>query len=84
MSEPRTPTNRDLGRAIRCLRQDRHLSIRALARKAGMSAGHLGVIERGRGNPRLDKLFALSDALGVTFEVLVGAAEDEASDGGEA
>ncbi|HEV3321847.1 MAG TPA: helix-turn-helix transcriptional regulator [Solirubrobacteraceae bacterium] len=84
MSEPRTPTNKDLGRAIRRLRQDRNLSIRALARQAGMSTGHLGVIERGRGNPRLDKLFALSNALGVTFEVLVSAAEDEAANGGEA
>ncbi len=77
-------TTKDLGRAIRRLRQDRHLSIEALARKAGISAGHLGVIERGRGNPRLDKLFALSDALGVTFTDLVRAAEAEAADGGEA
>jgi XRE family transcriptional regulator, regulator of sulfur utilization len=72
-----------LGRAIRRLRQDRHLSIEALARKAGMSAGHLGVIERGRGNPRLETLFALAGALGVTFEALVSGPEDEAPDGGE-
>jgi transcriptional regulator with XRE-family HTH domain len=49
----------DLGRAIRRVRQAKHLTIAAAARKAGMSAGHLGVIERGRGNPRLETLFGL-------------------------
>ena len=73
-----------LGRAIRRLRQDRHLSIRALARKAGMSTGHLGVIERGRSNPRLETLYALTDALGIMHAELFLAAEAEAADGGEA
>lgn len=68
-----------LGRAIRRLRQDRRLSIEALAHEAGMSPGHLGVIERGHGNPRVDKLFALSEALGVTFTQIVLVAEEEAS-----
>jgi transcriptional regulator with XRE-family HTH domain len=42
-----------------------------------VSAGHLGRIERGHGNPRLETLFALLDALGITFAQLVCAAEEE-------
>jgi transcriptional regulator with XRE-family HTH domain len=68
-----------LGRAIRCLRQDRRLSTASLARKAGMSPGHLRVIERGQGNPRLTMLLALSEALGVTLTQIVLAAEEEAA-----
>jgi XRE family transcriptional regulator, regulator of sulfur utilization len=72
------PANEDLGRAIRRLRQARHLTIRAVARKAGISTGHLGVIERGYGNPRLGTLFRLASALGITCEELVRTAETEA------
>ncbi len=43
-----------------------------------MSAGHLGVIERGHGNPRLGTLFRLADGLGVSCEELVRTAEVEA------
>jgi transcriptional regulator with XRE-family HTH domain len=55
-----------LGRSIRRLRQARRLSIRALAREAGMSSGHLSVIERGQGNPKISTLWSLAEALGVT------------------
>jgi transcriptional regulator with XRE-family HTH domain len=72
------PTRGDLGRAIRRLRQARDLTIEVLAFKAGMSPRHLGRIEQGHGNPRLETLFGLADALGVTFEDLVRAAEDKA------
>ncbi len=71
------PTNEDLGRAIRRLRQAQHLSIEALAYEAGVSAGHLGKIERGHVNPRLETLFGLAGALGITFENLARAAEYE-------
>jgi transcriptional regulator with XRE-family HTH domain len=67
-----------LGRRIRRLRQARALSIEALAYKAGMSAGHLGRIERGHGDPRLETLFGLSKALGVTFGDLMCVPEGEA------
>ncbi|HEY3758449.1 MAG TPA: helix-turn-helix transcriptional regulator [Solirubrobacteraceae bacterium] len=72
------PTSEDLGRAIRRLRQARHLTIRVVARKAGMSTAHLGVIERGHGNPRLGTLFRVADGLGVSCEELVRTAEVEA------
>jgi transcriptional regulator with XRE-family HTH domain len=77
------PTTENLGRAIRRVRQAKHLTIEAAARKAGMSAGHLGVIERGHGNPRLETLSSLADALGATVEEIVRAAESEASRRGE-
>jgi transcriptional regulator with XRE-family HTH domain len=66
-----------LGVVIRRLRRARHLSIEALARKTGMSSGHLGVVERGHGNPRMATLCDLAEALGVTFAQLVCAAEAE-------
>jgi transcriptional regulator with XRE-family HTH domain len=73
----------NLGRAIRRVRQAKRLTVEAAARRAGMSAGHLGVVERGRGNPRLKTLSSLADALGVTVEEVVRAAESEASRRGE-
>jgi transcriptional regulator with XRE-family HTH domain len=60
-----------LGAAIRRHRQSKGLTIKALARKAGMSPGHLGVIERGRGNPRWDTLCALASALNMPVSVLL-------------
>jgi transcriptional regulator with XRE-family HTH domain len=58
-----------LGVAIRYHRHAKGLTIEALARKAGMSAGHLGRIERGHGNPRWDKLCALASALDMSVSV---------------
>lgn len=66
-----------LGRAIRRLREDRHLSINALARKAGMSSGHLSLIERGYGNPRLPTLRRLAEALKTTVTQILRVTEDE-------
>ncbi len=73
------PANKDLGRVIRRLRQAQHLSIEALAHEAGVSAGHLGMIERGHVNPRVATLYDLAVALGVTVGQLVCAAEAEAT-----
>jgi XRE family aerobic/anaerobic benzoate catabolism transcriptional regulator len=71
------PTNKDLGRAIRRMRQAQHLTIKALALEGGISPRHLGVIERGYGNPRLETLLGLADALGVTLGQLMRIAEAE-------
>jgi transcriptional regulator with XRE-family HTH domain len=67
-----------LGQAIRRLRRARHLSIKALALEAGVSASHLARIERGHGNPKLDTLYGLARALGVAFSQIVRVAEGEA------
>jgi transcriptional regulator with XRE-family HTH domain len=60
-----------LGRAISRERHAKGLTIEALACKAGMSTGHLGVIERGRGNPRWDTLCALASALDMRLSTLL-------------
>ena len=52
-----------LGIVVRHQRQAKGLTIEALAFKAGVSAGHLGRIERGHGNPRWDTLCAVASAL---------------------
>ncbi len=70
-------TNKDLGRAVRRLRQGQRLSMAALASEAGVSEGHLGRIELGRGNPAVSTLLGLTGALGVTLGELVLAAEAE-------
>jgi transcriptional regulator with XRE-family HTH domain len=66
-----------LGQAVRRERHAKGLTIETLAYKAGVSAGHLGRIERGHGNPRMGLLCDLADALGVTFAQLVCAAGAE-------
>jgi transcriptional regulator with XRE-family HTH domain len=66
-----------LGRAVRRLRHDRRLSIKALASKASVSPKSLNRIELGQGNPGFMALLALSEALGVTVWDLMVAARDE-------
>jgi transcriptional regulator with XRE-family HTH domain len=60
-----------LGQAVRRHRHAKGLTIEALARKAGVSTGHLGRIERGQGNPRWDTLSALASALDMSLSVLL-------------
>lgn len=67
-----------LGQALRRERHAKGLTIKALARKAGISAGHLGQIERGQANLRMQTLYDLTEALGITSSQLVRAAEGEA------
>lgn len=54
-----------LGARLRQLRQARRLTQERLAERAGLSFKFLGELERGRGNPTLTTLTAISDALGV-------------------
>jgi transcriptional regulator with XRE-family HTH domain len=59
-----------LGRRIQSLRKRYRLTQLQLAEKANLSLKHLGEIERGRGNPTLDSLNALADALSVSLSEL--------------
>lgn len=59
-----------LGKRIQGLRKRHRLTQLQLAEKANLSLKHLGEIERGRGNPTLDSLNALADALAVTLSEL--------------
>ena len=72
------PSNPDLGRAIRRLRQARKLTIETLAFAAKMHPTYLSGIERGRRNPTWDKLRGLATALGVSMSEIVNTAEQEA------
>lgn len=73
-----TPTNVDLGVAIRLLRGARHLTIEDLAFAAKMHPTYLSGIERGRRNPTWDKLTALARALDIPVSALAQDAEVQA------
>ncbi len=51
------------GRTLRKARRDRDLSQEALALEAGLSAKHVGEIERANKDPRLTTVLKLADAL---------------------
>ena len=60
-----------VGARVRQLRRVRRLTQEQLAERAGLSHKFLGEVERGRGNPTLTTLAALSDALGVQLADLL-------------
>jgi transcriptional regulator with XRE-family HTH domain len=72
------PTNTDLGRAIRRLRREQHLTIEVLALEADMHPTYLSGIERGIRNPTWDKITSLAHTLHVSTSAIVRAAEQEA------
>jgi len=59
-----------LGLKVKQLRQEKKLSFADLAQQTGMSVSYLNEIEKGKKYPKEDKLFALADALGVSFHQL--------------
>lgn len=59
-----------LGKNIRTLRNARGLSQEALAQDAQITQSHLGCIERGRGNPTVETLFSICNALQVDIAEL--------------
>jgi transcriptional regulator with XRE-family HTH domain len=63
-----------VGAAIRTRREAAKLTLEELAHQAGLTVGHLFVVESGRTNPTLQTLFRVASALGVK----VGALMDEA------
>ena len=59
-----------LGLRIRELRNERHMSQEELAFKAGISAAHLGQIERALKNPTVDTVAKIATAMGVPITTL--------------
>jgi len=55
----------DVGSRIRQLRQERDLSMRALARASGLSANALSMIERGLTSPSVSTVYKISHAMGL-------------------
>ncbi len=56
-------TFQTIGRTIKRWRQDRGLTQRALAERAGLHHVHIGRLERGEGNPTLVTLQTLAKVL---------------------
>ena len=53
----------DIGIRLRSLREARGLSIRELARRSGLSANAISLIERGRTSPSVSTLYLLSETM---------------------
>ena len=66
-----TPNFGEIGRRVRKLREERHLTQEALAEAAGVSVPYVSHIERGIKKPSLGTLLRLSAVLGVTVDTLL-------------
>lgn len=53
----------NIGERLKKLREDRNLSIRALARLSDLSANAISVIERGKSSPSVSTLYKIANAL---------------------
>jgi transcriptional regulator with XRE-family HTH domain len=62
----------DVGTRLRQLREQRNLSMRALAAASGLSANALSMIERGKTSPSVSTLYKVADALGVPITTFFG------------
>ena len=61
-----------VGRRIRALREERGISLSALARSAGIGKATLSGLETGVRNPTLETLYAVSGQLGVPLAAVLG------------
>ncbi|GLY51560.1 XRE family transcriptional regulator [Lentzea sp. NBRC 102530] len=60
-----------LGANLRALREQRGLSLSELARRSSIAKGTLSQLESGTGNPTIETVFSLSNALDVPVSELV-------------
>ncbi len=72
---------RKLGNALRVLRKQSGYTIDELARKVNISSKTLARIEKAESGVTVNKLFALSDALGVAPDALIRRATATAASG---
>lgn len=61
-----------LGKKIRQLRNDLHLTQEELGAKIGVSASTIGMYEQGRRSPDNEKILILANLFGVTTDYLLG------------
>ncbi|HWK44480.1 MAG TPA: helix-turn-helix domain-containing protein [Stellaceae bacterium] len=71
--------SREIGSKLRTLRLERKLSISDLAMKAGVSAGIISQIERGKSNPSMKTLQRIRTALGVSLWAFLDHSPSETS-----
>jgi transcriptional regulator with XRE-family HTH domain len=64
-----------LGKAIRQLRDERGMTQEALAHAAGVTVGHLSMIERGHSNPTWATVRRIAQALDTSMVELAGEIE---------
>lgn len=64
-----------LGKAIRQLREKRDMTQEALAQEAGVTVGHMSMIERGHSNPTWATVKSISSALEASMTELSGLVE---------
>lgn len=57
-----------IGDNVKMIRNSKGMTVRGLAGKCGMSHGYISDIENGRGNPTIDKLQLIADALEVSIK----------------
>ena len=68
------------GATLREWRQRQHFTQEQLAERAGLSYKFIGEIERGFGNPTLDTIVSLADALGLGIpDLFIGFRRDRAA-----
>ncbi|WP_030924115.1 helix-turn-helix domain-containing protein [Streptosporangium amethystogenes] len=67
----------DIGRRIRRLREERGISLSALARGAGVGKATLSGLENGTRNPTLETLWAITAELGVPLTMAIGTSPSE-------
>jgi len=62
----------DVAHRLRQLRESEQISMRELARRSGLSANALSMIERGRVSPSVSTLYKVAEALGVSITRFFG------------
>ena len=71
------PAAQALARSLRKRRLERALSLSELARRSGVSKATLSALERGIGNPSVDTVWSLAEALSIPFGDLFEGADDD-------
>jgi transcriptional regulator with XRE-family HTH domain/predicted transcriptional regulator len=64
------------GLKLRRLRESRHLTLSALAERAGLSTSYLAEIEAGQKYPKVEKIAHLADGLDCTYDELISTTLD--------
>ncbi len=65
------PDYPEMGEHLRAARRDRHLSLRVLAERLGVSPSLISQIETGRANPSVSTLYAIAAELDVSLDELL-------------
>lgn len=72
----------EIGKKIRELRTSKGITATFVAKNIGVTSSVLSEIERGKSNPTIDKVVALSDFFGVTTDYLLKESNNENGNAG--